>query len=115
MEDIRIPSKEECDDYKNRINETIHQLIEEQHQRELEIAKQGIVPLKRAISDSILIGEPFRLDEYDSCEFDTPTYKIRKALAYYWDEIEQWALQQGVELAIEHKIYFTKINHRWVE
>lgn len=43
------------------------------------------------------------------------TYKMRKALAYYWDEIEQWALQQGVELTIEHEVYFTKINHRWVE
>ena len=40
---------------------------------------------------------------------------MRKAMEHYWDEIEQWALQQGVELAIEHKIYFTKINHRWVE
>ena len=115
VEDIRIPSKEECNRHKNKTNEIIRQWVEEQHQRELEIAKQGIVPLKRAISDSILIGEPFRLDEYDSCEFYTPTYKIRKALAYYWDEIEQWALQQGVELTIKHEVYCTKISHRWVE
>ena len=38
-----------------------------------------------------------------------------KAMEHYWDEIEQLALQQGVELTIEHKLYFTKINHRWVE
>ena len=115
MEDIRIPSKEERDDYKNRINETIHQLIEEQYKRELEIAKQGIVSLKRAISDSVLIGKPFHLDDQDGCEFYAPTHKMRKALVYYWDEIKQWALQQKVELTIKHEVYCTKINHRWVE
>ena len=119
MEDIRIPSKTACDNYQDDARKNVQQLVEEQRKRDLEIAKQGVVPLKRAISDSVLIGSRFRLDDHDcyrltNGEFSLE-YKMRKAMEHCWDEIAQWALRQGVELTIEHKLNFTKINHRWVE
>ena len=119
MEDIRIPPKAACGNYQDGARKNVQQLVEEQRKRELEIAKQGIVPLKRAISDSVLIGSRLRLDDHDcyrlaNGEFSLE-YKMRKAIEHCWDEIEQWALQQMVELTIEHKLNFTKINHRWVE
>lgn len=119
MEDIRIPSKAACDNYQDDARKNVQQLIEEQRKRDLEIAKQGIVPLKRAISDSVLIGSRLRLDDNDCYKLHdgefSLDYKMRKAMEHCWDEINQWALQQGVELTIEHKFNFTKINHRWVE
>ena len=36
-------------------------------------------------------------------------------MEHCWDEIAQWALRQRIELTIEHRLNFTKINHRWVE
>ena len=119
MEDIRIPSKTACDNYQDGARKNVQQFVEEQRKRDLEIAKQGVVPLKRAISDSVLIGSRLRLDDNDcyrlhNGEFSLD-YKMRKAMEHCWDEIAQWALQQGVELTIEHEVYFTKINHRWVE
>ena len=119
MEDIRIPSKTACDNYQDGARKNVQQFVEEQRKRELEIAKQGIVPLKRAISDSVLIGSRFRLDDNDcyrlhNGEFSLD-YKMRKAMEHCWDEIAKWALRQRIELTIEHEVYFTKINHRWVE
>ena len=111
MEDIRIPSKTACDNYQDGARKNVQQFVEEQRKRELEIAKQEIVPLKRAISDSVLIGSRLRLDDHDcyrlaNGEFSLE-YKMRKAMGT--------TTREGVELAIEHKLYFTKINHRRVE
>ena len=102
MENIRIPSKAVCDNYQDDARKNLQQLIEEQRKRELEIAKQGIVPLKRAVSDSVLIGSRFRLDDHDcyrlaNGEFSLE-YKMRKAMEHCWDAIKQWALQQGRRL-----------------
>lgn len=119
MEDIRITSKTACDNCQDGARKNVQQLIEEQRKSELEIAEQGIVLLKRAVSASVLTGDTVFLDNYGSFMLPdgeySPEYKMRKAMEHCWDEIEQWALQQKVELTIEHEVYFTKINHRWVE
>ena len=65
VEDIRIPSKTACDNYQAGARKNVQQLVEEQRKSELKISKQGIVPLKRAISDSVLIGSRLRLDNHD--------------------------------------------------